>query len=547
MFFSLRSLKLNHRMVLVLGLMALLQTGSIGLFALHYLNQSLDEQLGLQAQRVAKSIAAVPEIITQVEKSNSDFLQPLSLILAREAKTQFVVFGDRDGMRLSHPNPSMIGLSLMSDDGQDLSPVIVHGKDSISKADGSIGWTMRARVPVYDLTGEEVVGMISVGYLLDQVESIIAQYRLTLILVILAAFTISVITALWFANHFKKAIFGLEPEQIARFFEERNATLESIREGIIAINSEGRITTINRTAIDTLGLSEDTPLDNRMIDEVLPDSNMLEVLQTGVPQFDQEVWLSDRNLIVNRLPLKRGDTITGAVSSFRRKDELDLISRKLTRIQQYADSLHSQSHEYANKLHTISGLIQIAEYDKALELIGQETQGHQELIRLLLKTAPDPILSGCLLGKYNRARELGLNLAIDANSQMTLLPDDLPREPLVSILGNLIDNALEATLSHKGIGGTVRIFMMDIGRDLIFEIEDQGKGVTEQEYEKIFEKGVSSKTDTGHGLGLYLVNNLLKNLGGSIAIEPLDGGGSRFTAYIPKKQNATREQDNSDK
>ncbi|WP_315981008.1 Spo0B domain-containing protein [Aliamphritea spongicola] len=223
-----------------------------------------------------------------------------------------------------------------------------------------------------------------------------------------------------------------------------------MREGIIAINSEGQITTINQTAIKTLGLPTDTDLTGQPIEQLLPDSAMLEVLASGEPQFDNEVWLKGKNLIVNRLPLHQGDTITGVVSSFRRKDELDQVSKKLSRIQQYADSLRSQAHEYSNKLHTIAGLIQINAKEEALALIGQETQDHQELIHLLVASVPDPILAGCLLGKYNRARELSLRLNIDPESQMADLPEDLPRDQLVSILGNLIDNALEATRSHRG-------------------------------------------------------------------------------------------------
>ncbi len=534
MAFSLRSLNLKTRMVLILGLMALLQTGLVGLFALHNLNQSLEVQMGEQALYVAKTIAAMPEVIEATERRDSRTLQPLSLMLAQEAQTRFVVFGDRDGIRLSHPNPAMIGLSLISDDDDDISPILVHGKDRISKAKGSLGWSVRARVPVYDRVGEEVVGVISVGYMFGQVEFVIGRYRLTLTLVILAALGISVLTALWFANHFKKAIFGLEPEQIGHLFEERNATLESVREGIIAINASGEITTFNRTAAETLGLSPETLLTGRPIREVLPDNRMMEVLQTGEPQFDQEVWFQDRYLIVNRLPLKHNDQITGVVSSFRRKDELDQVSRKLSRIQQYADTLRSQSHEYSNKLHTIAGLIQIGASEEALALIGQESQSHQALIQLLVDAVPDPVLAGCLLGKYNRAKELGLNLQIDPDSHMVDLPNSLPREQLVSIIGNLIDNALEATLNHQGSNGTVTLSMTDLGKELIFEIEDQGPGIPEPEQQRIFEKGVTSKTSAGHGYGLHLVKTLLDQLGGNILLEPGDQGGSRFTVFLPK-------------
>lgn len=531
---SLRRLKLQHRMVIVLGLVALLQTSFLGLFALLYLNNALDEQMGQRALHVAKTVAVLPSVISAVERKDSASLGPLSLLVAEKTEARFVVIGDRLGNRLAHPNPELIGRSMVDDDGDDITPTVVFGESAISKAKGSLGWSMRARAPIYDMVGEEIIGVVSVGYQLDKVAALIAGYRNRLVLVILAAFGLSVLTAIWFARHFKKAIFGLEPEEIGRLYGERNATLESVREGIVAIDADGRVTTINRAAIETLGLDNGNDLIGKPIRDVLPDSKVQEVLATGTPHFDQEIWLRNRYLVVNRLPLMQGDRVIGAVSSFRLKDELDLVSRKLTRIRQYADSLRSQSHEYSNKLHTIAGLIQIGATDEALSLITQETQSHQTLIQLLLESAPDPILAGCLLGKFNRARELGLKLNIDPDSHMTDLPDALPRDHLVSILGNLLDNAFEATLSHHGPGGEVRLTMTDIGRDLIFEIEDQGPGIPAEEQERIFEKGVSSKVDEGHGLGLHMVKSLLDHLQGWLMVEPGDDRGSRFTVYIPK-------------
>ncbi|MBQ0784617.1 MAG: sensor histidine kinase [Amphritea sp.] len=534
---KLRQLKLKQRMILVLGIMALVQTGFIGVFALHYLQQSLDEQIGQRALDVAKTIAAMPQIADAVERSDSDYLQPISLSLAETTRARFVVIGDKKGIRLAHPSTEKIGHSMADDDGDQGTPALIFGKGYISKAEGSLGWSMRGKAPIFNHEGEEVIGVISVGYGLDRVSEIIGRYQMTLITVIISSFLASAMIAVWFANHFKKAIFGLEPEQIARLFDEQRATLESVREGIIAINRAGEITTVNQTAIETLGLPIDKSLIGRKIDEVLPDSSMLEVMETGKPQFDNEVWRGDHCIIANRLPLKQGDEITGVVSSFRRKDELDLVSQKLTRIQQYSDTLRSQSHEYANKLHTIAGLIQIGATDQALALIGQESQSHQALIKLLMKAVPDPILAGCLLGKYNRARELGLTLVIDPESEMTSLPDKLPREQLVSILGNLIDNALEATLNNHGSDGKVLLSMTDLGNDLIFEIEDQGPGIPIGQQEKIFEKGFSSKRYDGHGYGLHLVKSLLDKLSGTITIDSGSDGGSRFTVYIPKNKN----------
>lgn len=525
------TVKLQTRMLLILGLLTLLQTGLMGGFTLHFVATTLEDQMGQRALQVARTVADIPQIQEAVAARDSTTLQPLTLTIAHNTGARFVVIGDKNGIRLSHPIPERIGKPMV---GGDNPPALQHGLSYVSKAKGSLGWSMRGKTPVYDVTGEHIIGVVSVGYMLDRVASVIAGYQRNVLAVIGGALLFSVLAALWFTRHFKKAIFGLEPEEIARLYEERNATLEAVREGIIAVDVEGRIITFNRAALDTLALKPQAPLTGQHIQEVLPESHIMDVVESGTVELDREVWINNQSLIVNRIPLQNGERVVGAVSSFRRKDELDQVSRRLTRIQEYAETLRSQSHDYSNKLHTIAGLIQIGAHDQALGVIGQETAGHQTLIQLLVEAVPDPVLAGCLLGKYNRAREMGLTLLIDPESHMADLPPRLPREQLVSIVGNLLDNAMEATLSHRGPGGQIRLTMTDLGHDLIFEIEDQGPGIPPEQQARIFEKGVSSKERPGHGLGLHLVRTLLTHLGGSIDIEPADDGGSRFIVYLPK-------------
>ncbi|PSW19822.1 sensor histidine kinase [Photobacterium sanctipauli] len=536
-FLSLRFLRLNTRMVLILGLIAILQTGILGHFAIRYLDNVLDEQIGQQAMRVALAISVSPDVVRAIEAKDTPILQPLSYKYAKSAKAKFVVFGDEDGIRLAHPSKARLGKPMHDDDNDMNEPALVEGKPYISKAHGSIGRSVRGKAPIFNQQGD-IIGIVSVGYLLDTVDILVSNHRTSMLIAIAAAFAFSVFTAIWFAHHFKKAIFNLEPEEIGRMFQERNATLETVREGIVAINDEGMITTFNHAAIKTLQLPESDNYIGQHIQDVLPDSGLLSVLRKGDPEYDQEVWIHNQLLIVNRIPLIHGGKVSGVVSSFRLKNEVDLVSRKLTRIKQYAESLRSQSHEYNNKLHTIAGLIQINAIDEALAVIGQETSSHQAFIQQLMEVTNDSVLAGCLLGKYNRAKELGLKLQIDDASQMNDLPDSLPREQLVSIIGNLLDNALEATLSHHGREGTVSLSLSDYGKELIFEIEDQGRGLSDDEAERIFTRGYSTKAKEGRGIGLDLVKNLTEHLGGMITVDPLSPYGSRFTLYLPKNKNS---------
>jgi two-component system CitB family sensor kinase/two-component system sensor histidine kinase DcuS len=249
-------------------------------------------------------------------------------------------------------------------------------------------------------------------------------------------------------------------------------------------------------------------------------------------------------MIVNVLPLKGGGAVTGAVASFRPKDELDQLSRKLLHMQEYSELLRAQTHEYSNKLHTIAGLIQIGAPREALDLIMAETSGYQDLMETLAEAVPDPVLAGIILGKFNRARELKINLILEPDSSFADLPSQLERSHLVTVIGNLLDNAFEA-VRETGKDGEVRLLLTDLGLDLILEVEDSGPGIPPEVADSLFEKGVTTHGSTGRGMGLYLVRRAVTALGGEITFAQGELGGALFTVIIPKhrEEDSTGEQE----
>ena len=526
--------RLQTRLMLTLIFVVLLQAIISGSFTLHYIKVVLEDRIGDQALQLSRVVSALPQVRQGLINRDVDQIQPLAESIREETDARFIVVGDLEGIRFSHPIVDRIGKKRVGGDNQ---RAIEKKESYVSKAVGSLGPSMRGKSPILDDRGE-VIGVTSVGYMLDSVGETISGYQKSVIMIVIASLFISVLVGMAISEHFKRILFGLEPEEIARLFEERNATLETVREGIISIDREGIITTFNKTAVETLKLPKHQSLTGRDIRQVLPDSDIWTALESGKPEHDKEVWINGQSLIVNRLPvLVKGQT-TGVVSSFRPKGELELLTRQLSHIEQYAETLRSQSHEYANKLHTIAGLIQIDAKDQALELIGQESKGVQELVHLLVDAVPDPIVAGCILGKFNRARELGLELIVDSESHMVDVPEHLPRERLVTLLGNLLDNAFEATrlqLKQNTAGpGTIKLSMSDYGNDLIFEIEDHGEGIPLAEQQRIFEKGVSTKMEDGHGYGLFLVATILQELHGQITLSNLETGGGRVIVYLPK-------------
>jgi len=270
---------------------------------------------------------------------------------------------------------------------------------------------------------------------------------------------------------------------------------------------------------------------------LLPCPDAKRVLASGESSFDSEGEINGQEMIFNLVPIEVEEEPAGLVATFRRKDELDQLARELIQIREYSEMLRVQSHEYSNTLHTIAGLLQLKAYEEALELLLKETSGYQEFIQFLGQAVPHPLLSAIIIGKYNHAREKKVTFEVDRDSSMTDIPEHIDQEALVTIIGNLIDNALDAV---RGLGpdkGRVILSMTDLGNDLIFEIEDSGPGIPEEDYDRVFEKGMTSKQGEKRGVGLFLVAERLKELGGVITIGHSDYGGALMTLSIPKGKN----------
>ena len=522
-------------MIIFIVALVLFQIGIMGVVSSNLVDSILEDQLGKRVLSVSQTIANMPEVARLLEAKDPDGkLQVMAEEIREKIDAQFIVIGDRQETRYSHPDPNKIGKTMVGGDNE---RALENGKTYTSRAVGTLGLSLRGKVPVLD-ADKNIIGIVSVGYLDENIHQMITDRRAIIITSNAILVIFGVLAAVLLARSFKRAIFGLEPHQIGRMFEERSAILGSIREGIVAINKDGYITMINQAARKTLGLRLDYDYLHQPIEKVVPETGILDVLRTGESQLDFEHRVGDKEIVVNRIPIWHDDKVMGVVSSFREKDEIDTLARELSQVQGYSEMLRHQTHEYSNKLHTISGLIQLEAYDKAIELIGSETSGYQELLQFLVSAVPDPLVAGCILGKYSRAKELNIQLNVDRHSNFTDVPEWINKEKLVTVLGNLLDNAYQAVTPLAEDKRVVNLSLTDLGNDLIFEVEDSGKGIDEDIAEHIFEEGVSSSDKEGKGLGLYLVQNVLSYINGHITVDKSGLGGTLFTVYISKRQEA---------
>lgn len=531
----LRPGNLQAKMVLlVAGLLAIL-VALIGYVFSGMLADTLEQDIGEKAMAVARTVSSMPEISDLVAAGDPDGrIQVLAEDIRKKTGASFVVVADRQRRRFSHPNPALIGQISASTDSP---PVLNEGKSLISTRLGSIGVSIRGKTPVIGRDGA-VIGYVSVGYMHSEVQQITQEARLKIIPWVVLVILVGVAGAVFLARSFKKAIFGLEPDEIGALFQERNAILQSIREGVIALDRSGRVSLFNQAALHNLGMPAEAPVAGREIRELFAEAPMQEAFAAGKPQFDRELDVAGQEMIFNIVPISGQGKPGGLVASFRRKDEIDRMARELSRVQEYSEMLRSQTHEYSNKLNLIAGFIQLGATREALELITRESSDYQDLLNFLNEAVPDPVLSAIILGKFCRAQELKIRFQVDPQSHMADVPGWLNREKLVTILGNLLDNAFDAVQQKEEAAREVRLSMTDLGRDLVFEVEDAGKGIDPDTAPRIFERGFSTKDQPGRGVGLSLVKDTLADLGGEILLGSSELGGTLFTVILPKRSRS---------
>jgi len=523
---------LHGRMLLLMFLLLGALVSITWLMVSMLVSSILEEYIGRNALNVSKTVSLTTVVHEGLKNKNSTQIQLYAESVRKATGARFVVVGDHEGRRYSHPVPERIGKLMV---GGDNPRALERGEAYVSKAVGTLGPSMRGKVPIFANSGK-VIGVVSVGYLQETVESVTEGYLQRVLLWVFGLFLLGGIGTWLIARNVKQSIFGLEPVEIARLFRERNAILDSIREGVVAINNKGQVTMLDHEAAKILKIPPESGI-GTSIESILPQTRMLEVLKSGEEQFDQEMIIGGIEVIVNRVPIWQNGRVAGVVSSFRRKDEIDRMAQELTQIQEYSEVLRTQTHEYSNKLHTLAGLIQLGSHQEALDLIGRETSGYQELLGTLAETVPEPLLSAIILGKYNRAQELRIIFQLDPESRMIDIPKKINREKIVTILGNLLENALEAAQENTSGKRTVQLSMTDFGNDLIFEVEDSGPGIEDESVDLSLQHGFTTKSGTGRGIGLSLVHENLKYLGGHLTVVRSSLGGMRFTIYIPKHSN----------
>lgn len=515
------NIKIMFLVILILNLVLVL----VGVIIINYVNDLQIEEIQHNAMDIAQAVSKNQIIVNDlVLKKESEDIQFLAEEIREKTRANFIVVMGMDGIRYSHPEPEKIGKHFV---GGDEIEVLNTGNSYISRAKGTLGTSIRAFTPVY--RGEQQVGAVSVGILLENVEERINSISKFIIIALLSGNILGIVGSILLARHVKKSIFGLEPEEIAKILQEKNVIIDSIKEGIIAIDNQKKITMANKQVKEVLNYEEE--LIGKNIMDVIENSRLPKLLETGEPEFLYEQNINDTVILTNRIPIKVNGQVVGAVASFNKKTEVQKLAKELTGVKKFAEALRSQNHEFMNQLHTISGLIQLGEYDSALEIISQFTHEKQKITSFIMDRIRINEIAGLLLGKFDQAKELNINLKIDAESQLTNKSLHL-KERLITIIGNLIENAMDSLDLNKIKDKEIYLGIFEKDK-LEIIVKDNGPGIASEVQNKIFKRGFTTKGKKSHGIGLDLVKRNVEFLNGEIILDSELEKRTEFKIIIP--------------
>ena len=489
----------------------------------------LDRMIG-----VAQSVARLPAIHDAFDDDDpAAVIQPIAEVIREASNVTYVVVTDARGIRYSHPDTDRIGEQVSTDPSIPLS-----GEMYVGTQTGTLGESWRAKVPVRSADGA-VVGTVSVGILESALRDEFVGGLAGLVIALVASAVVGIFGSAWVTAVIRRRIYRLEPKEIASLVGSRETMLHGLSEGVISVDETGTIVLVNDAAIDLLGLERDS-LTGHVAADVL-DPPLVAVLERG-EAGGQLVLAGERILVARSTGTELDGRAVGATLLVRDHTELHQLLREMDGAQSLTNGLRAQAHEFANKLHVISGLLELGLVDDARDFVERTGTGGALRVAGEEVISEIPELAALLLVKASHARELGMTVSIAGSEPLpAALRSDAAvtlRADLLTVAGNLIDNALEACTA----GNRIELGFTVEGDRLRLTVDDDGSGVAPDQYERVFEEGVSTKggaeavgetISRRRGIGLALVRRIVVRAGGSATVGSSPLGGARFTVELP--------------
>lgn len=524
---SFLKMNLQTKITILITCLILFSVGITILFIGTWSIKNTQSEIEVNIKNISRVLSSSSEIQKSLFEKNEERVQAITTIALNSLDgIDIITIADMDGIRYGHPNDERLGEKFV---GGDEKRVIEEGLSYTSQAVGTLGKSIRYFEPIY-YNGEQI-GFIMVGVLYDGFVDLKNHAISVIFLFSFLGVFLGLLGALIIARKIRKSLLGLEPEEIVYLYRENRAMLDSIDEGIIAVDSVGAITLVNDYAKKIINFSEENVIGKSVI-EVFPTSKLLDIIKSGKSEYNLEQEINETVILTNRVPIKDGDKVIGAMAFFDNRTKVKQLAEEITGVRQIVYALRANTHEFMNKLHIISGLIEMNEIDEVKKYIKSVSKEQEQIRFFLMKKIKNSTISAILLGKLSRAKEMDVVLKIDENSYLDKYYRKISNESLVTIIGNLLDNSMDA-ITKSGKKGEISFRIEDINQFIEIEVEDNGIGIKNEEIDKIFVRGYTTKEKDG-GIGLDLVKKAVEQLKGEIFVDSNYGEGTRVMVRLPK-------------
>lgn len=532
-------IKLQQKIMIIALITTMVALGVSGLISRNIAREKLVAEIETSVMNSARTVAQMEDVIEGLKDRDPRRVQDqVSRVLLSSDNIEFIVVTDMEGRRYSHPNPEEIGRYF---EGGDETRVLETGEEYTSEAQGTLGYSIRGFTPIHN-ENQERIGMVAVGILSENVQNITGELNYGTVVSIVFGGLIGLVGAFVLSKNIKRSLMGLEPVEITTLYQKYQGLLDTVSEGIISTDDQGRINYTNQAGYDILQL-ENPNIDGESIEALSPGNPISRTLQGKKSEENITCFFQGREIIMSTRLIEYNGKILGAIGSFRDKNDFTLLAEELTGARILTDSLRATTHEFSNKLQAILGLIQLGNIEEARDYLLETQVNNESLLQTLSKNIRNVKLQGLLLGKIHRCQEEGIRLFIDEDTFVMDPEKSLgDHQCVMTIVGNLVDNALEA-LNNKEVNGaeeekSIRLLIQESRNNIRIEVEDNGPGIAHEKATKIFDKGYSAK-GKGRGFGLYIVKKCVDSRQGSVKINTSEGEGATFYINLPKDDIGT--------
>ncbi|MFE1754321.1 ATP-binding protein [Streptomyces anandii] len=481
-----------------------------------------------QATAVARSIADAPSVRSAIHTADPTAqLQPYALRVQKDTGVDFVTIMTPGGIRWTHPSEKQIGKPFLGNIYR-----AQHGETFTETYTGTLGASVRAVTPVWD--GRRIIGLVSAGIKVEAISHRVQDQVTALLGVAVGILALGGVATYVINARLRRHTHGMNADELSRMHDYHQAALHAVREGLLMLDARYRVALINDGGRELLGVGREEDVVGTSVADLGLPAPLTGALLASEPRVD-EVHLTDsRVLVVNTSPVSGGER-RGTVVTLRDVTELQSLMGELDSERGFTQALRSQAHEAANRLHTVVSLIELGRAGEAVEFATAELELAQALTDQVVAAVSEPVLAALLLGKTAQANERGVELVVSEDSGLDdgLLPPALPSRDLVTILGNLIDNAVDAAQGR--VPARVTVTACAEAGELVLRVADTGPGVDPAHAGLVFQRGFSTKPTGpgGRGLGLALARQAVHRHGGTLTVAQAAEGGAAFEARLP--------------